>query len=109
TDWNYGLVLEEENPAAQFEFVQRSWPENNQPFVADAAPVEIMAKARKIQAWQQDSLGLVGKLQQSPVRTDEPIETVTMIPMGCARLRISSFPTVTTDSTGHQWSIPSGR
>ncbi|GAI80454.1 unnamed protein product, partial [marine sediment metagenome] len=35
TDWNYGLVLEEENPAAQFEFVQRSWPENNQPFVAD--------------------------------------------------------------------------
>ena len=109
TDWNYGLVLEGENLAAQFEFVQRSWPENNQPFVTDAAPVEIMAKARKIPEWQQDSLGLVGILQQSPVRTDELIETVTLIPMGCARLRISSFPTVTKDSTGHQWSMPSGR
>jgi len=102
-------VLEGENPAAQFKFVQKCWLENNQPFVADAAPVEIMAKASKIQAWQQDSLGLVGKLQQSPVRTDEPIETVTLIPMGCARLRISSFPIVTTDNTGHQWSMPSGR
>jgi hypothetical protein len=102
TNWNYGLVLEGEDPVTQFEFVQKSWPENNRPFVADAAPVEIIAKARKIQAWQQDSLGLVGKLLQSPVKTDEPVETVTLIPMGCARLRISSFPTVTPDSTEHQ-------
>jgi len=94
TDWNYGLMLSNEDPATQFEFVKKAWPENNQPFVADAAPVEILAKARKIPEWQQDSLGLVGLLKQSPVKTSEPVETVTLIPMGCARLRISSFPVV---------------
>ena len=43
-------------------------------------------------SWRQESNGLVGVEPQSPVRTEEPIEDLTLIPMGCARLRISAFP-----------------
>ena len=35
-----------------------------------------------------------GSSLPSPVVAKEPVETVTLIPMGCARLRISAFSTV---------------
>jgi hypothetical protein len=63
----------------------------------------LRAKAKKIPQWQQDNLGLVGLLQPSPAKSDEPTETVTLVPMGCARLRISSFPTIGTGADAFQW------
>ena len=48
----------------------------------------------------------MGKIQQSPVKSDEPTETVTLIPMGCARLRISAFPTIGTGPDAHEWIGP---
>jgi len=106
SDWNYGLLLAAEGSAEQFEVIHRPWPEDDQPFKAEAAPLEMRVKARKISAWQLDHLGLVGKIQLSPAKTDEPVETVTLIPMGCARLRISAFPYVLADGTGHKWHQP---
>jgi hypothetical protein len=93
TAWNYGLVIEAGRPLTeQFEVKNRSWPEDNQPFGAQAAPLEIRARARKIPNWQPDALGLIGAVQPSPVRSEQPVETVALIPMGAARLRISAFP-----------------
>ena len=103
TPWNYGLVLDEPNPASSFEVVHKKWPADEQPFEATAAPIELRAKAKKIPQWQKDSLGLVGEVQQSPAKSDEPTETVTLIPMGCARLRISAFPTVGAGPDAHEW------
>ncbi|HUW19530.1 MAG TPA: beta-L-arabinofuranosidase domain-containing protein [Sedimentisphaerales bacterium] len=93
TPWNYGLVVDPVNPANCFEVVRRPGPVAGQPFTPEAAPIELRAKARKLPEWTLDNLGLVGKLPDSPVRSEAPIETVTLIPMGCARLRISAFPT----------------
>jgi len=106
TAWNYGLVLNEEERAASFEVVHKSWPDDNQPFEATVAPIELRARAKKIRAWQKDHLGLVGRLQPSPVKSDEPAETVTLIPMGCARLRIASFPTIGSGPDAHEWKEP---
>jgi len=106
TAWNYGLVLNEADPSSSFQLVRRAWPGDDQPFEAAAAPIELRAKAKKIPAWQKDHLGLVGKLQPSPAKSDEPTETVTLIPMGCARLRISAFPTVGTGPDAHEWKAP---
>ena len=50
-----------------------------------------------------DELGLVGTLGESPAFSDRPEERITLIPMGCARLRISAFPTVTDGPEGHRW------
>jgi hypothetical protein len=101
--WNYGLVLGDENPASSIEVAARASKLASQPFRWDAAPIELRAKAKKIPGWKQDSLGLVGLLGESPVKSDEPVETVALIPMGCARLRIASFPTIGTAPAARDW------
>jgi hypothetical protein len=105
TDWNYGLALGQD-PTAGMQVLENPWPADDQPFDVDSAPVEIKAKARKIPEWKEDYLGLVGLLQPSPAISHEPLETVTLIPMGAARLRIAAFPTVTDGPGGHQWVAP---
>ena len=49
---------------------------------------------------------MVGKLQPSPVYTEQPIDTVPLIPMGAARLRISAFPVVSTTKDANHWTLP---
>ncbi|MGD8240664.1 MAG: glycoside hydrolase family 127 protein [Armatimonadota bacterium] len=105
TPWNYGLVLEDDDAGASFEVLEKDGPVPDQPFTVDAAPIELRARARKIPGWTLEG-GLVGKLQMSPARSTEPTERVTLIPMGCARLRISSFPTVSDAPTAHEWKAP---
>jgi DUF1680 family protein len=107
TAWNYGLVIDPGKPvAAQFKVKKRSWPKDDQPFVTTAAPVEITAKARKIPNWQADHRGLIDEVQQSPVQSDERTETVTLVPMGCARLRISAFPWIGDGPGASEWQLP---
>jgi hypothetical protein len=103
TPWNYGLVLDEQNAAAAFKVVRKKGPIARQPFTPDSAPIELEAKARKIDAWTADSTGLVQTLQPSPVISDEPVETIKLVPMGCARLRISAFPVIGSGPDAHAW------
>lgn len=103
TAWNYGLVLDENDPAGSFEVVKKAWPEDNAPFEVNAVPIQLRAKAKRIVNWQDDHLGMVGKIQQSPVKSDEPVETVTLVPMGAARLRISAFPVIGEGEDAREW------
>jgi len=92
TPWNYGLVLNFADPATSIILVNQK-PPADQPFRPDAAPIVLKAKARRIPQWKEEKR-MVGKLPVSPVQTSSPLEDITLIPMGCARLRISSFPAV---------------
>ncbi|WCJ60345.1 glycoside hydrolase family 127 protein [Fontisphaera persica] len=105
TAWNYGLDLPAHNPAAALELVRRPGPLPKQPWTPENAPLLVRAPARKIPAWKMDVRSMVNPLQASPARTTEPLETVTLIPMGAARLRIACFPTVTTTG-GYEWVAP---
>ncbi|MHB8636121.1 MAG: beta-L-arabinofuranosidase domain-containing protein [Fimbriimonadaceae bacterium] len=98
TPWNYGLLA-----TGKVSIVERPWPKNDEPFTPETTPIELVTFGRKIDAWQEDYLGTVGLLQPSPAQTTEPIEKLTLIPMGAARLRISVFPTVTKGGDGHVW------
>ncbi len=104
--WNYGLVIDEKDPAAGFEIVRRNPPDGEQPFSLENAPLEIRARARRIPQWQLDPRGLVGELQDSPAYTTEPEETITLVPMGCARLRIAAFPVASTSPDAVHWNPP---
>jgi DUF1680 family protein len=103
--WNYGLDLDSLEDITSFEVLQKKGRIASQPFTLETAPVEIKAKARKIPAWKIEN-GAAGRLQPSPAKTQTPLETVTLIPMGCARLRISAFPTTVVDDRGHSWDEP---
>jgi len=108
TAWNYGLLIDPAKPlTAQFHIKEKRWPTDNQPFETSAAPIEMTAKARKIPNWRADHRGLIDEVQQSPVASDERIETVTLIPMGCARLRISAFPWIGDSPDATDWTLPS--
>ena len=92
--WNYGLALNERPAADQFEIIRRPWPKNNFPFTQDDVPVLLKAKGKIIPSWTLDKYGLCSVLPQSPVTVDTKERTIELIPMGAARLRISSFPVV---------------
>ena len=102
TSWNYGLVDKGQN----FEVIEKPISSDSQPFTVAGAPVEIIAKARKIPEWQSDRLGLVGLLQDMPAKSSCPVETIHLIPMGAARLRISAFPIVSQAKSAHLWTPP---
>jgi hypothetical protein len=106
TPWNYGLTVDPQNPAASLQVAVKPGPLAAQPFTPDAAPIELKAKARKIPEWQLDRHGLVAVLQPSPVHTTEPVETVTLIPMGCTRLRIAAFPVASDSPDANPWAAP---
>jgi hypothetical protein len=106
TAWNYGLILDPENPGDSFEVVRKTWPGDEMPFTHAGVPIELKATAKRIPQWQLDEFGLVAELQDSPVRSDEPEEQVTLIPMGAARLRISAFPVIGDGPDAHRWQAP---
>jgi Beta-L-arabinofuranosidase, GH127 middle domain len=105
TPWNYGLELETP-PDRSFEIVRKSGRVATNPFTPETAPIVLRVKARRISQWQQDKLGVVGKLQPSPVKTDAALETVSLIPMGAARLRITTFPVIGHDADAREWAMP---
>jgi len=82
--WNYGLFANEP-------FEVREMPMARQPF-GDNPPVVLQTKARRLPQWVMvdDS---AAPPPMSPVSMQRPVtETVTLIPYGAARLRITSFP-----------------
>ncbi|MBE7170146.1 MAG: glycoside hydrolase family 127 protein [Williamsia sp.] len=94
SDWNYGLLVDTQAPMQSFSVVKRSWPADNNPWTTANVPIQLQAKGKKIPGWGIDRHGLCAELPQSPVQTAEALTTLTLVPMGSARLRISAFPVV---------------
>jgi len=88
--WNYGLEVGD----ADFQVIRKPWPADDFPFTQEAVPILIRAKGRMVPEWGVDKFGLCGVLPQSPVTVTTPEQTLELIPMGAARLRISAFPVV---------------
>ncbi|MFT4017661.1 MAG: glycoside hydrolase family 127 protein [Agriterribacter sp.] len=92
--WNYGLVLNDQPLTEQFQVIKKAWPASNYPFTPGDVPIVIKAKGKIIPEWTLDKYGLCDTLPQSPVTVSTKTDDIELIPMGAARLRISSFPVV---------------
>jgi len=87
TPWNYGLAIDPENPQAKVVIKDVG----DVVYGPDTSPIEIKVKGRRIPEWTMVS-NSAGPLPQSPVQSSEPLEELTLIPYGCAKLRITEFP-----------------
>jgi DUF1680 family protein len=92
TPWNYGLVMGRDAADPLVRLASRRTPPY-QPFVPQEAPIVLLAKARRVPAWGEEGK-MVGPVPASPAVGEGPVEEIELIPMGCARLRITSFPVV---------------
>ena len=101
TPWNYGLVVDDLKKA--FKVVTKKGALADQPWTPGAAPIQIKAKAKQIAAWKLGKDKTVAELQPSPIKQAGPTKTITLIPLGCARLRMSVLPTVENSGDAQEW------
>ncbi len=90
-EWNYALVLNEQN---MHELVAEEHPVGGSPFALEGAPVTLQIAARKLPAWRAVD-GVADLVPESPVTSEEPKETITLVPYAAAKLRITAFPRTT--------------
>ncbi len=93
TQWNFALAL---GPAAPTHDITATETEvRDRPFSSKHAPVKLHVKARKLPAWLAEN-GVANPLPQGPVASDQPQETICLMPYAAAKLRITAFPTLKT-------------
>ncbi|HPC99098.1 MAG TPA: glycoside hydrolase family 127 protein [Bacteroidales bacterium] len=108
SDWNYALFADPDNPEKSFEVTENSisaWPfadTGDMIWSADSSkyyrfpgepPVIIRSLGVKLQDWgMTDNSASPPPL--SPVKSHDQPESVTLVPYGSARLRITEFPVV---------------
>jgi hypothetical protein len=92
TPWNVGLVVHPSNLAASIRVVEKR-AVAPQPFDLEAAPVELRGTGRILPEWKLVENGADAP-PPSPVSAPGPDREITLVPMGCARLRVSVFPRV---------------
>ena len=91
--WNYGLLLDRNNPGASISVQTSAMPTN--PFVTATTPIKLTANARKV-PWGTVRAGLAAaEVQSSPFSSSNPTEQITLIPFGAENTRITYFPEVT--------------
>jgi hypothetical protein len=93
SSWNYALLVDAESPAKSITVEESTVGEG--PFTARHAPVRLRVKARKLPDWRAED-GAANPLPQSPAASDQPVETIPLIPYAAAKLRITAFPLVKT-------------
>ena len=89
TPWNYGLELDPTSPEHSFHEVHGAAGE--QPWAQDGSPIRLETTGRRIPEWKLEG-GASGPIPETDLSPNTARETITLIPFGCARLRISMFP-----------------
>jgi hypothetical protein len=92
TAWNFGLVMDSNQPESTISLAGAK-PPAYQPFEPEAAPIILRAKAKRVPQWTAEGR-MIGKLPPGPLRSPERTEDVILIPLGCARIRVTVFPVV---------------
>lgn len=86
--WNYALQV----GSVKLKERRKLQPGRN-PFTQSEVPLVFEAQGRQVPDWKIDEYKLCSVLPYEDVAKSDTCETLELIPMGAARLRISAFPT----------------
>jgi uncharacterized protein len=104
--WNFGLVLDPnniarglkvmENPVGKYPFSDKGdmiWSADSGKYIASFAdaPLVLTARGMRIPEWEMKD-NSADNPPLSPVKPQGSTEVITLVPYGCARLRITEFP-----------------
>lgn len=92
SEWNYALKVDENNMPLNFSVTKKAYPANDMPFTLENVPFEFSAVGVRIPSWGFDGTGMTDQLPSKFAERSAEETKLTLVPMGAARLRISSFP-----------------
>ena len=93
SDWNYGILLNADNPNDSFTVETGEMPD--QPFDKEKTPIRLKVKAKKIPGWTLSPSGAVANEPPiGPILSDQPVEEVYLVPYGSGALRLGYIPEI---------------
>jgi hypothetical protein len=87
--WNYALEIDLENPDRSISLVSGQVPTN--PFSSENSPVRMFIKGRLLPEWTLER-NAASPPPLSPVKSDQPLIELELVPYGATKLRITEFP-----------------
>ncbi|MGI9070484.1 MAG: beta-L-arabinofuranosidase domain-containing protein, partial [Bryobacteraceae bacterium] len=85
TEWNYAVALGD----CDAKVVEHSV--DSVPFDVDKPPVVLEVQGRRDPKWMVEA-NSAGPVPLGPISSTEPLKTLTLVPYGAAKLRITAFP-----------------
>lgn len=93
SDWNYALVIDEDNPGKSVK-INVADQVALQPFTLSNVPITMEATGQLVPEWQLKG-NVVPESPYSPIRENKELQNkIELVPYGCTRLRITQMPTV---------------
>ncbi|MCJ8007436.1 beta-L-arabinofuranosidase domain-containing protein [Lederbergia wuyishanensis] len=86
SSWRYALIND-----VEFE-VEENEEIHHQPFTTNHAPIRLLTKGRLLSNWMMKKNSAAAPPKDPKPYENAPIETIELVPYGCARLRIGEFP-----------------
>ncbi len=87
--WNYGLLLDEKNPAGGISFEER--PVGDKPFTPEGAGLAAKVPGRLLRNWRL-AQGWAAEVAPGLQESTEPLQELTLVPYGCTNIRVTEFP-----------------